>query len=561
MVSHEAAGTGRRGAGGVARAGRPRETAMTRTKLAALVTGSALALAAGPAAAQTLTIGLAAEPSAIDPHYHNLGPNNQAVRHIFESLTDTDAQQRLIPGLAESWGTEDPLTWEFKLRQGVKFANGKELTAQDVVWSLCRIPNVKDSPSSFTIYTKAVEAIETPDAYTVVVRTATPYPLLPTEFSTWAVIPAPDDAAGMKFAKAGCQHAGEWPKTEDFNSGRLAVGTGPYKLERYTKGEVLRLARNDTHWGEKPAWASVVRRPITSAGPRVAALLAGDVDMIDNPPIQDMERLKADPKVTVVQGLSNRVIYLAMDQSRDATPGVKGAARNPFKDRRVREAVSRAINRDAIAERIMGGFAVPAAQLLPESMFGSDPTLKPVAYDPEGARRLLADAGLAGGFELVLGAPNDRYINDGPIAQAVAQMLTRIGIKTSVDATTSTVFFKKRDTYELSFYMAGWGAATGEMSSPLKSLVATPDRDRGFGTTNRGNYSNPKMDELLTKALATVDDKEREALLRAASRAVIEDFGIIPIHYEVQPWAFKKGLAYEARADQYTLAFLVKPAS
>jgi peptide/nickel transport system substrate-binding protein len=193
-------------------------------------------------------------------------------------------------------------------------------------------------------------------------------------------------------------------------------------------------------------------------------------------------------------------------------------------------------------------------------MFGSDPTLKPEPFDPDGAKRLLAEAGYPSGFELVIGTPNDRYINDEKVAQAVAQMLTRIGIKTGVDASTASVFFQRRNKREFSVYLAGWGAATGEMSSPLKSLVATPDRTRGFGTTNPAGYSNPEMDQLLIKALATVDDEGREELLRRASRAVIQDYGIIPLHYEVTPWAFKTGLSYQPRADQYTLAFLVKPA-
>jgi peptide/nickel transport system substrate-binding protein len=427
------------------------------------------------------------------------------------------------------------------------------------VWTLCRIPNVADSPSSFTIYTKAVAAVETPDPYTLIVKTETPYPLIPTEFSTWGILKAPEDAAGMAFVKDGCEYAGQWPRTEDFNSGALAVGTGPYRLQSYVKGERLVLVRNDDYWGEQPAWEQVTFRPITSDGPRVAAMLAGDVDMIESPPIQDLARLEADPNVEVVQGLSNRVIYLAMDQEQEPSPGIRGTDNNPLKDARVREALSLAINRDLIVERVMGGVAVPAAQLLPESMFGSDPELKPTPYDPDRAKALLTEAGYPNGFEITIGTPNDRYMNDDRVAQAVAQFFTRVGVRADVDASTATVFFQRRNNKEFSIYLAGWGAATGEMSSPLKSLVATPDRARGFGTTNPAGYSNPAMDALLTEALATVDDAERERLLRQASRLVMEDFGILPLHYEVTPWALRKGLTYEPRADQYTLAFLVRP--
>jgi peptide/nickel transport system substrate-binding protein len=535
---------------------------MRLRQVAPWLAGSVLVLTAFASQAEPLTIGTSAEASAMDPHYHNLGPNNEMRRHIFESLVDTDAAQRLQPGLAESWQAVDDTTWEIKLRPDITWTDGKPFTAQDVVWTLCRIPNVQDSPSSFTIYTKAVDAVETPDPHTLIVKTAAPYPLIPTEFSTWGIIQAPEDAQDLVFDKAGCDYAGQWPKTEDFNSGKLAVGTGPYKFVEYTKGAQIVLERNDNYWGEKPAWERVTFRPITSDGPRVAALLAGDVDMIDNPPIQDLPRLKGEEGIEVVQGLSNRVIYLALDQFAEPSPGISGTdGKNPLKDIRVREALSKAINREAIVDRIMDGVAVPAAQLLPESMFGSDPDLKPVAYDPEGAKQLLAEAGYPDGFELVLGTPNDRYINDEKVAQAVAQFFTRVGVKTSVDAATASVFFGRRNKFEFSVYLAGWGAATGEMSSPLKSLVATLDEERGYGTTNRGRYSNPKMDELLTQALQTVDDAEREKLLREASRIVIEDYGILPLHYEVTPWAFRKGLTYTPRADQYTLAFEVRPAS
>jgi peptide/nickel transport system substrate-binding protein len=293
----------------------------------------------------------------------------------------------------------------------------------------------------------------------------------------------------------------------------------------------------------------------------VAALLAGDVDMIDNPPLQDLERIKSEG-FQVSQGLSNRVIYLHVDHEQEPTPGVTGTdGKNPFKDVRVREAISKAINREAIVERIMGGMAVPAGELLPGVMFGARPDAEPEPYEPEAAKELLAEAGYPDGFGLVIGSPNDRYINDAKIAQAVAQMLTRLGIETTVDAVTASTFFSRRNNYEFSMYLAGWGSGTGEMSSPLTALIATPDADKGMGGTNRGRYSNPELDALLEQALATVDDAEREKLLQQASAVAMADYAILPLHFEVTPWAFREGLTYEARADQYTLAMSVKPAS
>ena len=526
---------------------------MTTRLAAALLAASALAFAASGVMAKDLTIGLGSEPSSTDPHYHALTPNNQLADHIYDSVTDFNAAGEMIPSLALSWTAIDATTWEFKLRPGVKWTDGKPFTAQDVVYSLCRIPNVKDSPSSFTVYTKGIDDLKVVDDLTLQVSSATPYPAMPGDFAAWFVIQAPDDAKGMKFRKDGCEYAGQWPSTEDFNSGKLAIGTGPYKLERFTKGDRVVLVRNEGYWGEQPEWDRVIRRPLTNAGARVAALLSGDVDMIDNPPIQDLPRLKQDPNVTVVQGLSNRVIYLALNQTPEGA-GLQVGGKNPLQDIKVREALSKAINRQAIVERIMGGVAEPAAQLLPSQFFGSNPDLEVVAYDFEGAKKLLVEAGYPDGFELTLGTPNDRYINDAQAAQAVAQMWARLGVRTNVEASTATVFFANRNKMIYPVYLAGWGAGTNEMSSPLRSLVATRDPARGYGTTNFSGYSNPKVDELLTKALATVDDEQRGQLLQEASKVVIEDFGILPLHYEVTPWAMRKGLTYEPRVDQYTLA-------
>jgi peptide/nickel transport system substrate-binding protein len=298
-----------------------------KQQLSVLAGAFAAVLLAGPASAAELRIGTAAEPSALDPHYHNLTPNNTIRRHIFESLVDQDAKQRLIPALAESWRTVDDKTWEFKLRKGVKFHDGTEFTAQDFVYTVCRIPNVANSPSSFTLYTKGIDSIEVPDPHTIVIKTAAPYPLLPVELTTFGIVSA--KAAGgenVTFDKAGCK-ADSWPTTQAFNDGTLAIGTGPFKLAEYRKGERIVLERNPGYWGEKPEWDKVTFRPITSEGPRVAALLAGDVDLVDEPPLQDLERLRKDPKVAVVETRSNRIIYLALDQAERTRCGTSASAR------------------------------------------------------------------------------------------------------------------------------------------------------------------------------------------------------------------------------------------
>ena len=511
---------------------------------------------------QELKIGLSAEPSAMDPHFHNLTPNNSLLKHIFERLTDHDENQLVKPGLAASWHTIDDSTWEFKLRPGVKFTDGADFTANDVIYSFCRAPRVENSPSSFAIYSRSITDMTAPDPLTLIMRTAGPYPLLPTEVSTIAILSAKANGAGqVTFDRQECKGVGVYPKTEAFNAGQATVGTGPYKLVRFSKGDRIILERNDGYWGEKPPWQRVIFRPITSAGPRVAALLAGDVDLIENVPNQDLERIKANPNYKVVQGLSARVIYLHFDYIDDAPPGVADAgSKNPFRDKRVRVAISKAIDRDAIVARIMGGVALPAAELLPPQMFGANRDAKPAKADPEGAKKLLAEAGYPNGFTLVLATPNDRYVNDAQIAQAVAQMLARIGLKVSVDAMTSSQFFAKRTKRDFGFWLAGWISDTGDMSAQLKPLAATPDRDKGWGTTNPGGYSNREVDALLEKALGTIDDTKRAALLAQASRIAMADYGVLPLHFEMTTWAMRKELAYTPRVDQNTQATMVNRA-
>lgn len=537
---------------------------MTLRFLRLTTLGVAMALPVLPAMAQDLRIGIASEPSSADPHFHNLGPNNQLRRNIFESLVGADEKQKLFPLLAESWKPLDDTRWEFKLRDGVTFSDGSAFDAYDVVYTICRIPGVPDSPSLFTTYTKFIQDVEVVDPLTLIFHTEGPYPLVPTEVATWGIISAKAngvDGASIDFSPEGCGDLA-YPETQAFNDGSAAIGTGPFLLESFRRGEGVDLVPNPTYWGEAAPWARVTMKPLTSDGPRVAALFAGDVDFIEKPPLQDLERIRDQDGFDVVQGISNRVIYLHLDHAQEPSPMITGTdGRNPLKDVRVREALSIAINRDAIVDRIMGGVAVAAGELLPAGMFGAhdEGDMLPPSYDVERAKALLAEAGYPNGFGITIGTPNDRYINDAQVAQAVAQMWARIGVTTEIDAVTASTFFSRRNKYEFSVYLAGWGAGTGEMSSPLKALLATRDTDRGYGGTNRGQYSNAEFDAKLTEALATVDDAARQELLRETSRMGMADWAIIPLHFEVTPWAMTSAVTYIPRVDQYTLPAEIKP--
>jgi peptide/nickel transport system substrate-binding protein len=508
----------------------------------------ATVFAAGFADATNLAIGLGADVTAIDPHYHNLTPNSNVAAHIFDYLVLRDERQRMIPGLAESWHTIDPLTWEFKLRRGVKFHDGSDFTAADVIASIERVPTVPNSPSPFTVYTKQIKEMIAVDPYTVRFRTTMPYPLMPSDMTQVAII-------SKAAAKA---------STEDFNSGKAANGTGPYKLVRYAKGDRIELARFDGYWGGKTPWEKVTLRLLPSDAPRVAALLAGDVQAIENVPTTDVARVKAEKGLALSSTVADRLIYLHMDSERDVSPFVtdregKPLASNPLKDARVRKAISKAINREALAERVMEGQAVPTGQLLPEGFFGYSNKLKAERYDPEGAKKLLAEAGYANGFGLTIHSPNNRYVNDAKVAQAVAQMLARVGIVTRVEAMPSATFFPQATDFKFSFILVGWSSGTGEASSPLKALIATPSKEKGFGTANRGHYSNPKVDLLLEDALVTVDDAKREALLQRATELAINDVAIVPLYHQVSLWAMRDGISYAPRTDENTLAHKFKP--
>ncbi len=509
---------------------------------------AAALLAAGAASAQDLRIGLASEPTAMDPHFHNLAPNSSLLGHIFERLVGQDEMQRHVPELAESWKTIDDTTWEFKLRKGVRFHDGTPFTADDVVFSFERAPNVEGSPSSFGIYTRGKTVVKVDD-HTLHIKTAAPFPLMPNEVSAIFIVSRKNGAGA---------------KTPDYNSGKAAIGTGPYRYAEYAPGNRIVMQRYDGYWGPKPPWQKVTFRGIKSDPSRVAALLAGDVDVIDEVPSTDMERLKKDSRVTIAQTVSNRVIYLHLDHFRDDSPFVRakdgGPIKSPLRDRRVRQAISKAIDRDTIVSHVMEGVAIKASQLLPEGFFGVSPKLKPVAFDPDGAKKLLAEAGVPNGFRMTIHGPSDRYPNDAKIAEAVGQMLSRIGIDTQVVTMTSSVFFREASTGspdkgpKFSFILVGWGSATGETSSPLKSLLATFDREKGMGPSNRGRYSNAEVDKLIGEALASVDDRKRQDLLARATEVAIEDVGIIPLHYQVNTWALRKGFNYKPRTDEFTLA-------
>lgn len=494
---------------------------------------------------QEFKLAMSSPPTSMDPHFYNLFPNLNVADHMFETLVTMDPDSRVIPSLAESWSLVNNLTWEFKLRKGVKFHDGSEMTAEDVYWSMDRPATIVGSPGKLDVYTKAIINKKIIDAYTIRFTTKEPYPLLLADLTSIYIV--------SKKATTGLS-------SDEFSSGKGMVGTGTFKFVKFQRDDRLELERNDTYWGKKPAWSKVTLRFIPNGATRLAALLAGDVQAIENVPTPDLAKVRSDANIALYSKVSHRLIYLFPDTKREVSPFItdkdgKPMDKNPLQDVRVRTAMSMAINRDAIRDRVMEGLSEPTNNLVPKTLFGHNPALKTVKYDPDGAKKLLTQAGYPNGFGLTLHTPNNRYVNDEKIAQTIAQMFSRIGIVTKIEGLPMSVYSARGAKSEYSIGLLGWGAQTGEASSPLRALLACDNPAKGLGGFNWLKYCNPKMDEMLQKALNTVDDKSRLVLLQDATAVAINDGGIIPIHQQVTTWATKKGITYIPRTDERTHAY------
>ncbi len=534
-----------------------------KSKLLSILCLSFLTLMFGVSAqGNSLTVGLASEPTSTDPHYHDLSPNNSLASHIFEPLLMFDADFRLVSALATSVEATDDKTWIINLRKGVEFSNGDPFTADDVIFTFCRIMNNQTTLSgAFQSLIKNFKNVEKVNDYTLRITTKVPEPLLREELARIFIISdsiISHDKISFDL-EGGCGVTGEWPGVNKFNNGEMAIGTGAYKLVNFTKGSSIKLTRNENYWGEKPDWSSVKFVPVPNGGPRLAGLLAGDYDVIEKPSARDLKQLREDPNFTITVKPSSRIIFLQMDVSRDDSPGVKADnGKNPLKDVRVRQALSMAIDRKAIVKRIMDDVAEVAPQYVPKEMFGAIPNPEDLPFDPQRAKQILADAGYPNGFELTLSATNDRYINDSQIAQAIAQFLTQIGVKTDVDAMTRSIFFSRRRNQEFGFSMGGWASSVGGAAHFFRQYATTYDKPRGLGGSNYGRWSDNTFDKPLKEAIQTIDQEKRSNLLQEAGNVILKEMPFIPLHFESTIWASKKGIEVEGRMDQATSAMSIK---
>jgi peptide/nickel transport system substrate-binding protein len=515
---------------------------MTRRILSLL----ALAVFSATLHAQTLTLGTKLELNTLDPHFFAAFPTNSSMAYFFDKLVEYDEKLTIRPALATRWKLVDDRTWEFTLRQGVTFHDGSPFTAEDVIFSIERVPSVPNSPNSFAQFTRGIESVKKKDEGTLVITTKAPNPQLLSDLANIFIVSS---------------RAAKGATTADFNAGKVVIGTGPYKLVEWVNGERLVVQRNDAYWGAKPAWARVTERVVAKDPSRLASLLAGQVDAIDAVPIADLDRLKKDGRFALFRGPAALVHYVALDSARDESPFVtakdgKPLGRNPLKDPRVRKALSLAINREAICSRIMEGSAVPASQMMPQIYRTASRSLKPDAFESARAKALLKEAGWADGFRIVLHATGDRYPNDASVAQAIAQMWSRIGLKAEVEALPGAVFFTRASKQEFSAFAAQYGAE--DSINSLRALVATTDPARGYGTANRTRYSNPVVDNLLTEALVTMDDDLRQAKLERAINFAMADTPLIPVFHPIFDFAARKGITVIPQAQRRFNALMVK---
>ncbi len=503
-----------------------------------------------PAIADTLTIGLNVSPSSMDPHFHYVGQNTGPLSHVFEALVAQLPDFSLGPRLATSWQAVDDRTWEFHLRPGVKFHDGSAFTAEDAQFSLHRVPLVPNSPNSFALYTKNIESMTIVDPLTLSITTKTADPEFPVSMSQILVMSH----------IAGNGPAPEGKTSQELNAGQGMIGTGPYRFAEFVSGDRMIVTANPTYWGGAPAWDRVVMKIITSDASRAAALLSGDLDATEVPG-ESLEPLKEDPKFRVVLGESCLISYLALDQHEHSPKVTDTDGKNPLQNPRVRAALSYAINRGAIAVRIMSGMADPAAELGPPTLFGAMQDAKADAYDPDKAKQLLTEAGYGGGFGLTLESPSGLFPRDADMAQAIAAMWTRVGVRTSVEALPGTMFYAHRNQLQYSAYVTNMCAYNGQLSYSLRILAMTQDIPKGNGGINYTGYSNPDVDHLISESLRTLNDDARRALVHQASDMVMHrDHAVLSIIRLRTAYVSRRNLIIVPRLDNWLTAMQVTAA-
>ncbi len=502
-----------------------------------------LALAAAPVAGKTLRWTSQGDILTFDPMAQNESLNNTFSDYVYEGLVRYNKQFVPEPALATSWTRLDASTWRFALRRNVKFHDGAPLTADDVVFSFERI--LKPA-SNMKVYAQGVKEVRKVDDYTVDVVTDGPNPVLLRQFvdakimnKAWAV-------------KNNVVNPQNYAQKEESFAARNTNGTGPFMLKSREPDVRTVLVANPGWWDRLEGnLTEIVYLPIKADATRAAALVSGEVDLVLDPPTQDIPRLRQNAQVKIVDGSETRIIFLGFDQWRDETPYASVKGKNPFKDKRLRQALYQAIDVEAIKRATMRGLSVTTGSMIAPQVSGyTEDTSRRLPFDSAAARRLLADAGYGDGLEFTLDCPNNRYINDEEICQAIVAMWARIGVRARLNAMPRATYFQKIQKFDTSAYLLGWATATFDALYTLQSLIHSVDPKGGAdGNFNLGKYSNPKADELIGRIKTEVDDARRNAMIREVLQIHAADIGHIPLHQQVIPWAMRSNVSAYHRAD------------
>jgi peptide/nickel transport system substrate-binding protein len=517
---------------------------LARLVLAGVVAFSVLA-AVVPAHAQTFKFANQGDAISMDPHSLNESLQLSVTGNIYEPLVARGKSLELVPGLATDWKQTSPTVWRFNLRKGVTFHDGTPFSADDVIFSYQR---ARGDGSDVKTYVQEIAEIRKINDSAIDVVTKAPFPILPDVISLWYIMSkkwCEDNRAVQPVDKR---------KGIENTASFRANGTGPFRLRTRDPGVRTTMVRNFNYWDKKidTNVDEVIFTPIGNASTRVAALLSGEIDMMEPVPVQDVGRVGASPNLKVMQGPELRTIFLGMDQKRDELlfSNVKG--KNPFKDRRVRLAFYQAIDTNAIQKAVMRGASTPTALMVAPATKGFPADLnKRFPYDPEASKKLLGEAGYSQGFEVGMNCPNDRYVNDEDICKAVATMLARVGVKVNLMTETKGTYFPKILSRNTSFYLLGWTPGTYDSHNPLNALMATPDDKTGRGQFNLGSYSNAKVDDLTAQIASETDQAKRNQMIREAMKIHVDDVGHLPLHQQALAWAMKKSVTLVQLADNF----------
>lgn len=500
-----------------------------------LITASVLALglAVMPASAETIRWARNSDALTLDPHSQNQGTTHTFVHHIYETLVDRDVEGSLQPRLATEWKVkeDDPTVWVFKIREGVKFHDGSDFTAEDVVFSLDRARSEK---SNLKQLHSAVESVTAVDDYTVEVKMTGPSPLYPNNLTNTFIM---DKGWTEKNNAVEVQQAGS---TDDNYAVRNTNGTGPYILESRDPDVRSVLKINENHWAEKkPDITEIIYLPIADNATRVAALLSGEVDLVQDVPVQDVERLANTAGINVETGPENRFIYFGYRFGDAPLKSSNVTDKNPINDPRVREAMHLAIDRNAIQKVVMRGQSIPTGVANPPFVNGWTPELAayPEKADVARAKELLAEAGYPDGFSITLDTPNNRYVNDEAISQAVVGMLGQIGIKVTLASRPIAQHSPLIQNSETDFYLLGWGVPTFDSAYTFNDLIHT--KAGHFGAYNPSGYTNPELDKQIESLATEIDLDKRNATIAEIWKKVQEDRVLLPIHVQVLAYAMK----------------------